>query len=253
MIKFFRKIRQKLLVENKLSRYLVYALGEIVLVVIGILIALQINNWNQNRNNEAFEMELLKSFQLGLQQDLQDIDGNITRITDVINANNELINLLESNRAYDTNYVASRFADAFMYTRFVYSTSAFETLKSKGINAITNENLRNKIIEVYDSRYGFFLASESVYNLTIEEGVNKIFSSRFEQAFSYDVSKPKFPGVLKPLDFEALKNDQEFMFFIKTHRNRTVLQLDFHYNKLRQGVVELQAEIEREIQNRTNL
>jgi len=49
MIKFFRKIRQQLLTENKFSKYLLYAIGEIVLVVIGILIALQINNWNIER------------------------------------------------------------------------------------------------------------------------------------------------------------------------------------------------------------
>jgi hypothetical protein len=47
MVKFFRKIRQKLLSENKFSKYFIYAIGEIVLVVIGILIALQINNWNE--------------------------------------------------------------------------------------------------------------------------------------------------------------------------------------------------------------
>lgn len=51
MIKFFRKIRQNLLSEGKTGKYLKYAIGEIILVVIGILIALQINNWNENRNN----------------------------------------------------------------------------------------------------------------------------------------------------------------------------------------------------------
>ena len=49
MIKFFRRIRQQLVAENKFSRYLLYAIGEIVLVVIGILIALQINNWNEQK------------------------------------------------------------------------------------------------------------------------------------------------------------------------------------------------------------
>jgi len=49
MIKFFRKIRQNLLMENKTSKYFKYAIGEILLVVIGILIALQINNWNEKR------------------------------------------------------------------------------------------------------------------------------------------------------------------------------------------------------------
>ncbi len=59
MINFFRKIRQKLLTENKFSRYLLYAIGEIVLVVIGILIALQVNNWNENRKLENYKLVLL--------------------------------------------------------------------------------------------------------------------------------------------------------------------------------------------------
>ena len=58
MIKFFRKIRQKLLSDSKFSQYLIYAIGEIVLVVIGILIALQIDNWNTQRfERKAEEME----------------------------------------------------------------------------------------------------------------------------------------------------------------------------------------------------
>ena len=60
MIKFFRKIRQNLLMENKTGKYFKYAIGEIVLVVIGILIALQINNWNENRVSKNKEKMLLK-------------------------------------------------------------------------------------------------------------------------------------------------------------------------------------------------
>lgn len=59
MIKFFRKVRQKLLAENKFSKYLLYAVGEIILVVIGILIALQINNWNETRQIKKVEKEIL--------------------------------------------------------------------------------------------------------------------------------------------------------------------------------------------------
>jgi hypothetical protein len=61
MIKFFRKIRKNLLLENKTSKYFKYAIGEIVLVVIGILIALQINNWNENRKQAIAEQEILIS------------------------------------------------------------------------------------------------------------------------------------------------------------------------------------------------
>jgi len=63
MIKFFRKIRQRLLTENKFSKYLFYAIGEIVLVMIGILLALQVNNWNENRKTNNQELELLVSLQ----------------------------------------------------------------------------------------------------------------------------------------------------------------------------------------------
>ena len=59
MIKFFRKIRQRLLTENKLSKYLLYAIGEIILVVIGILLALQINNWNENNKYRKAETQTL--------------------------------------------------------------------------------------------------------------------------------------------------------------------------------------------------
>ena len=58
MIKFFRKIRHELLAENRFSKYLVYAIGEIVLVVIGILIALQLNNWNESRKSFDAELKL---------------------------------------------------------------------------------------------------------------------------------------------------------------------------------------------------
>ena len=61
MIKLFRKIKQNLISENKFSKYLIYALGEIILVVIGILIALQINNWNENRKNKKIERNYLIS------------------------------------------------------------------------------------------------------------------------------------------------------------------------------------------------
>ncbi len=61
MISFFRKIRQKLLQQNRVTRYLVYAIGEIFLVVIGILIALQVNNWNENRKQEIEKKKLTAS------------------------------------------------------------------------------------------------------------------------------------------------------------------------------------------------
>ncbi|MFC7357694.1 DUF6090 family protein [Jejudonia soesokkakensis] len=73
MIKFFRHIRQRLLTENKFSKYLLYAIGEIILVVIGILIALQINNLNEERKQNKLETEYLVSLQEEFRSNLQEL------------------------------------------------------------------------------------------------------------------------------------------------------------------------------------
>ena len=69
MIKFFRKIRHRLLTENKFSKYLLYAIGEIILVVIGILLALQINTWNNNKIEKRKEHISLLQLKEGLKTD----------------------------------------------------------------------------------------------------------------------------------------------------------------------------------------
>ena len=73
MIKFFRKIRQNLLTENKFSKYMLYAIGEIILVVIGILIALQINNFNEQRKDREKEQVVLKQLKEDYETDLNQL------------------------------------------------------------------------------------------------------------------------------------------------------------------------------------
>ena len=73
MIKFFRRIRQRLLTENKFSKYLLYAIGEIILVVIGILIALSINNWNEDRKESLIEKNYLRRLLADLENDYKSL------------------------------------------------------------------------------------------------------------------------------------------------------------------------------------
>ena len=84
MIKFFRKIREQLLSQNRFSKYMLYALGEIVLVVIGILIAVQLNNWNNSRvkDNELNELLIDLSVFLDTQKDIMSRDMSITKKVD---------------------------------------------------------------------------------------------------------------------------------------------------------------------------
>ena len=98
MIKFFRKIRQKLLVEGKTSKYFKYAIGEIFLVVIGILIALQINNWNQYNQDRKLERELLEQLHSEFESNLDQIEGKISTREKMIKSSIKLLEYKDNNK-----------------------------------------------------------------------------------------------------------------------------------------------------------
>lgn len=85
MLKFFRHIRQKLLQQNKVGGYLKYAIGEILLVVIGILIALQVNNWNEYRKDRVKEQAVLKNLFQDLRADSLSFSDNLATLTQINN------------------------------------------------------------------------------------------------------------------------------------------------------------------------
>ena len=95
MIKFFRKIRQQLLLENKTATYLKYAIGEIILVVIGILIALQINNWNEQRKTINKEKGYIRAIYQDLQKDLNRISISREMLTEQYNYGLEVMKAIE--------------------------------------------------------------------------------------------------------------------------------------------------------------
>jgi hypothetical protein len=82
MLKFFRRIRRKLLDEGNLKRYFIYATGEILLVMIGILLALQVNNWNQSRQTNAIEQKMLIALQGEFTHNLNNLNIAITKNTE---------------------------------------------------------------------------------------------------------------------------------------------------------------------------
>jgi hypothetical protein len=215
--------------ENKTGKYFKYAIGEIVLVVIGILIALQINNWNGNRITSNEQIKILKALKIGLESDLADLKFNEKSIESSISSANKVIYSLENNLPYRDS-VPDYIGHMMFPIMFVHSTSAFETLKSKGINLIKNDNLRDEIINVYDSQYSFFLKNESQIVLEeAERALRELFSTRFEESYVYDFNEPNYKPRLTPINYETLKTDQEFKYFLKSYKNRLNLLLQFHY------------------------
>lgn len=149
MIKFFRKIRQSLLSENKFSKYLLYAIGEIVLVVIGILFALQINNWNEHRKERAKEIKLLTELKVDLQETKSDLVTDIEKSETIIATTNSFYEALTKNQISETQ-------PYLLPTTYILETatlfpklSAYETLQSEGITIISNDELRKKVTNFY--------------------------------------------------------------------------------------------------------
>ncbi len=153
MIGFFRKLRQSLLEGNKFSRYLLYALGEIILVVIGILIALQINNANEDRKSAIQEELYLRRLLTENKEDIRTFTQNIADLNKGIETIKGLSKALtEPDHSDEQLLLAARnfFQYGSIYPVFSSSTSTFDDLSSTGnLKLIRNTELREQIVKHY--------------------------------------------------------------------------------------------------------
>ena len=98
MIKFFRKIRQQMLAENKVSKYALYAIGEIFLVLIGILLALAISDWNNDKIDKQSEIKTLTEIAKGITIDLDNLTTAQKEVNRSVSNLNHLQSLLKNER-----------------------------------------------------------------------------------------------------------------------------------------------------------
>ncbi|WGK65858.1 DUF6090 family protein [Croceiramulus getboli] len=161
--------------QNRTKKYLLYAIGEIILVVIGILIALQINNWNEDRKARAMEIVILENLKTDLTLDTLDINFNLKYYKQFIDEEKKLLNFLTSD--LDTpetpiNYNAALTTPLII----VLHESTFNNLQNNSIGIITNNSLQKDISRFYD----FF-----------SKGI-KIIENELSSYETYDVKLPYF-------------------------------------------------------------
>ena len=149
MIKLFRNIRQQLLMENKTSKYFKYAIGEIVLVVIGILIALQVNNWNIERIDRKSELKFLKNIQLDLEKDLSSLSFLINFRNERIKGDSKLIQQINGAPIEDITEVTKNVVNTIMEQRFSPNNNTYVELSSSGnLNLISNDSIKSLLLEL---------------------------------------------------------------------------------------------------------
>jgi hypothetical protein len=144
----YRKIRQKFLTENKFSKYLIYAIGEIILVVIGILIALQINNWNEIQKKEklrvSYEVSLINDLSLDTLKLNELIAKNYSEMKAL---NNQQDRFLGNTSPIDTLVKIARTEfNPELNTRFRYNRNTFNTLIATGNIDLFDEDLNEMLM-----------------------------------------------------------------------------------------------------------
>ena len=217
MIKFFQKIRQRLLSENKFSKYLIYAIGEIVLVVIGILIALSINEWNDKKKNT--QSELIYYCRI-----LEDIELDKQRIVELKNESDYRIGLSQKvlleldGGTKDKNYIINQFILATRSEIYEPRNVTFKDLISSGnLKLLTDISIKNSLIQYYselENKQSQLKQNRDEITKEVFELVNTSVEIGAIQEFEY-VQQLLRPEVLQILSKEDWTKDKNSDFYKK--------------------------------------
>jgi hypothetical protein len=250
MIKIFRKIRQKLLTENKFSKYLIYAIGEIILVVIGILIALWLNNLNSEYKQKQEEISILKELKEDFKLDIIDFEINVEGHT----KSNTSIDIILKNLDNDLSYndsLAHHFAWTTNWPISLIHTNSFDVLKSKGIEIISDNNLRKKILNIHGQSYQSLKAWENQPNrdFYLEE-----ILKRFNKLDAWNVNDngDYIKSEITPNDYESLKNDVLYKSILNSMKSDNQRVLNAVYLKVIKKLQSLILDIDNEIEKLSN-
>ena len=207
MIKFFRKIRQRLLAEGNLKRYLLYAIGEILLVVIGILIALQINTWNEWRKDRIKEENILHDLAKNIEINIQTFQNDIN-LLEKWGRSSEIVILALGNKTVYSDTLRNHFHLARITKQKLFvSNIGFQAYKDYGLDLITNKNLSAEIIKLYEFTIPSILSTNDLVNEVDAEWDNHIV-----QNFDF------VEGVgLTPNDYESLYADHYYVSWVKAY------------------------------------
>ncbi|MDT7830975.1 DUF6090 family protein [Flavobacteriaceae bacterium S356] len=214
MIKFFRRIRQKTLSENKFSKYLLYAVGEIILVVIGILIALQLNTWKDDKQNKKIELQYLNGIVANLERDIIELKGLLKRDSITFDAYTNILMPFKDPtiNVYTPTFIGKTIARSQYTHQFDGNSIVFEDMKSSGkINFIKSDALRFALLEYYNDSESFSDTHKN-NNTIINQLKDEAFTDNIDLNSLIEgfIFKGNWSAQLDPLDlsfFSKSKND----------------------------------------------
>ena len=259
MLPFFRKLRKSLLAENRMTRYLLYALGEILLVVIGILLALQVNNWNEERKFRAQQAGLLTDLTKDLEANLRELDFGLVMNSRLLSEYRALM------RAIKEDQPASPAIDSLClhlenWHSPYFTHTAYESLKIIGLEIIRNDSLKERIISVYERSFVFLTDDYDRMEWDFAASVKTRLLNKYIQYEELDRGEGEVSGRIDPLDpifiqgevrvapvdFEAMKADGQFVNMLSQliqNRRRGVMLYSQVIEELKGLITDIRLEL----------
>jgi len=217
MISLFQKIRQNLLLEGKITSYLKYAIGEILLVVIGILIALQINNWNEIRKNQRERIVILNNLKLELTEDFTMLTYTIERLERRKVFADYLYHLITNetkSEGIDSTVIVNALMRSGYIYKFVPSFAVYNEIQNSGkLNLIKPDSIK-KQLAIYKSRVEENSRIEGPYEITLKDFEKKAVNYLSEIQLS---KNKKLEQRYKLINFNLVEisKDKEFLALLK--------------------------------------
>jgi hypothetical protein len=204
MLKFFRKIRKDVIGKGRIGNYLAYALGEIILVMVGILLAVEVNNMNKARQLQQVEINILKEMKADLEADGEDWVYNIKIHKGAEESSNLIRKILVDNLSWHDS-LKTHFSAAYRFTAIVHKKAAYKNLEAQGVSLIQNDSLRKLITYYYEGRVPYQIKIEGgTLDLAVQDAREGI--KRFKNFAWF--------GEMEPVDFDAMKEDQEYISWL---------------------------------------
>jgi len=225
---------------NKTGKYLKYAIGEIVLVVIGILIALSINNWNEARKDKLKEKKILVELKSDLEANSIILQNQINEHKRISRHINITIEHLESKKPF--NDTIGKYVQQIQWVETIqFLSSAYESLKTMGVDLISNDSIRADVTNIFGNQFPYYTEWLKRAGTQQAGWTQPLIMKFFKQAGDYPA------GYKIATDYEGLLENQEFINVIST-RKALKEAIVYQFEILRDQVENARARIKDELQ-----
>lgn len=221
---------------------------EFLSVFFAVTLAFALNKWNDNRNNRLAENKILLEIKNGLEKDYQDVKLNILGHNIGLNGSNYWRKTLEEKQNSPLNNKDSIKLYYFNFLRdfiAIQNTSGYENLKSRGLELITNDSLRSKIITLYEYDYQLLYKLEEEYTeMQFHQNYFKPINDVFAPHFVFD-KEGNITSLNLPITLPDSEKKKIYSYFWKIDKNRNFI-LEY-YKVIQQKILDLKTDIEKEL------